>query len=162
MAFLKIISPEAPERSVELEPKNTLGRHPDNTIQILDRIVSKNHCHIDLSDGRYVLRDLGSLNGTYINGERVSGQRELEAGDEITLGSTKIVFDAPVPAHASTNLGTTDKAPGRVTMSVNAVESHVRAKLAQQVEQNFVPERLLTDATVLRRDYEKLRVSFEL
>ena len=56
MAQLKITSPEAPERLVELEPNNTLGRHPDNTIQILDRIVSKNHCHIDLTDGIYVLR----------------------------------------------------------------------------------------------------------
>ncbi len=162
MAQLKITSPEAPERLVELEPNNTLGRHPDNTIQILDRIVSKNHCHIDLADGLYVLRDLGSLNGTYVNGERVSGQRALQAGDEITLGSTRILFDAPVAAHASTSLGTTDNAPGRVTMSVNAVESHVRAKLAQQVEQNFLPERLVTDGAALRRDYEKLRVSFEL
>ena len=162
MAQLKITSPEAPERLVELEPNNTLGRHPDNTIQILDRIVSKNHCHIDLTDGIYVLRDLGSLNGTYVNGERVSGQRELQVGDEITLGSTRIVFDAPAAAHVSTNLAMTDKAPGRVTMAVNAVESHVRAKLAQQVEQNFLPERLVTDAAALRRDYEKLRVSFEL
>jgi adenylate cyclase len=162
MALLRIISPEGPERSVELERHNTLGRHPDNTIQILDRIVSKNHCHIDLAEGgRYILKDLGSLNGTFINGERVNGQRPLAPGDEIALGSTKITFDAPVLATAVT---TPSGQPhvGRVTMAAGAIESHVRARLAQQVEQNFVPERLVSDAAALRRDYEKLRVSFEL
>jgi adenylate cyclase len=162
MALLRIISPEGPERSVELERHNTLGRHPDNTIQILDRIVSKNHCHIDLAEGgRYILKDLGSLNGTFINGERVNGQRPLAPGDEIALGSTKITFDAPVLATATT---TPSGQPhvGRVTMAAGAIESHVRARLAQQVEQNFVPERLVSDAAALRRDYEKLRVSFEL
>jgi adenylate cyclase len=162
MALLRIISPEGPERSVELERHNTLGRHPDNSIQILDRIVSKNHCHIDLAEGGlYILKDLGSLNGTFINGERVNGQRALDPGDEIALGSTKITFDAPVMATATTTPAGQPQA-GRVTMAAGAIESHVRARLAQQVEQNFVPERLVTDAAALRRDYEKLRVSFEL
>jgi adenylate cyclase len=161
MASLRIISPEAPERSVELERHNTLGRHPDNTIQVLDRIVSKNHCHIDLVDENYVLKDLGSLNGTYVNAEKVAGQRTLKPGDEITLGSTKITFDAPAPAAAP---GADESAPkqGRVTMAAGMVESHVRAKLAQAAEQHFVPERLVADNAALRRDYEKLRVSFEL
>jgi adenylate cyclase len=52
---------------------NTLGRHPDNSIQVLDRIVSKEHSRITLGpDGRYVIRDVGSLNGTFVNGEKVS------------------------------------------------------------------------------------------
>jgi len=160
MASVRITSPEAPERTVELASHNTLGRHPDNSVQILDRIVSKNHCHIDqLEGGGFVLKDLGSLNGTYVNGERVASERELSAGDEITLGSTKIIFDAPV-AHVGE--GGAKPAVGRVTMSPGMVESHVRAKLAQQAELSFFTERLVTDVTALRRDYEKLRVSFEL
>jgi adenylate cyclase len=163
MALLRIIAPEGPERSVELARHNTLGRHPDNTIQILDRIVSKNHCHIDLADGgRYLLKDLGSLNGTFVNGERVNGQRLLQPGDVISLGSTKINFDAPTDATAATAVTAPAQKVGRVTMAAGQIESHVRARLAQQVEQNFVPERLVTDTAALRRDYEKLRVSFEL
>ena len=161
MALLRIISPDVPERSVELELHNTLGRHPDNTIQILDRIVSKNHCHIEAdADGRFVLKDLGSLNGTFVNGERVAGERTLRTGDEITLGSTKLVFD-PKDADQGKSVPPT-RQTGRVTMTADAVESHVRAKLAQQAELNFVSERLVTDVQALRRDYEKLRVSFEL
>jgi adenylate cyclase len=174
MAFLKIISPEGSERTVELVDHNTLGRHPDNTVQLLDRIVSKNHCHIDRSEGRHILIDQGSLNGTYVNGERVQGTRLLRPDDEITLGSTKLVFlgDAeeqqPSEAQGSAGSHTFGKtvvaamSSGRVTMSPGMVESHIRSKLSQQVSQNFLNERLIRDEATLRRDYEKLRVSFEL
>ena len=178
MAFLKIISPEGSERTVELIDHNTLGRHPDNTVQLLDRIVSKNHCHIDRSDSHYILVDQGSLNGTYVNGERVQGTRLLRPNDEITLGSTKVQFlsaieepakqqPAATQATTNTNAGANKTVAaanisGRVTMSPGMVESHIRSKLSQQVAQNFLNERMIRDEAVLRRDYEKLRVSFEL
>jgi adenylate cyclase len=98
MPRLTIIGPEG-RQEVELGAHNTLGRHPNNTVQVLDRIVSKEHCHLDLVDGRYVLKDLGSLNGTYVNGERIT-DRVLDPGDEIMLGSTRLVFEsdsAPAP-----------------------------------------------------------------
>lgn len=97
-------------QSVELRPTNTLGRHPNNSIQLLDKIVSKEHCIILQQDGQWILRDLGSLNGTYINSERVQGEKPLRHGDEIALGSTRARFDdgsgAPmargaVPQHQS-------------------------------------------------------------
>jgi adenylate cyclase len=181
MAFLKIISPEGSERTVELIDHNTLGRHPDNTVQLLDRIVSKNHCHIDRSDSHYILVDQGSLNGTYVNGERVQGTRLLRPNDEITLGSTKVQFlnavEEPKQLPAAPSLATqvanatnpsanktvaAANVSGRVTMSPGMVESHIRSKLSQQVTQNFLNERLIRDEAALRRDYEKLRVSFEL
>lgn len=164
MARITIISPEGETRSVELQEHNTLGRHPDNSIQLLDRIVSKNHCHIDKAEAHFVLTDLGSLNGTYVNGERLEGARKLAAGDEVTLGSTRLVFVADNVA-AGDGPALTDSAPGspsRVTMAPGMVESHVRAKLAQEHADKFMPERLVDDASVLRVDYEKLRASFEL
>src|SRR5438128_7509417 len=76
----------------ELGAFNTLGRHPDNTIQILDRIISKEHCQIlRQPDGRFMLRDLGSLNGTFVAGQRV-GEYMLNHGDEIVMGSTHLSF----------------------------------------------------------------------
>ena len=47
---------------------NTLGRHPDQTIQILDRVVSKEHALVTAADGEYWLQDIGSRNGTFVNG----------------------------------------------------------------------------------------------
>jgi len=80
-------------QAVELRPINSLGRHPSNSIQLLDKIVSKEHCILEQRDGVCVLRDLGSLNGTFINGERVRGEQALKHGDEITLGSTRARYD---------------------------------------------------------------------
>lgn len=163
MASLRITSPEGTERVVELDRSNTLGRHPDNSIQLLDRIVSKNHCTVERTDTGYVLSDLGSLNGTYVNGERVDGKRTLRGGDDIVLGSTRMRFEtgSDAPASAGGLPGGAGAAQGKVTMAPGMVESHVRARLSQQGEQNFVPERLI-DEPAVRRDYEKLRASYDL
>ena len=92
MPRILLATPEG-HQVVELREHNTLGRHPSNTIQLLDKIVSKEHCTIEKRGDRFVLRDLGSLNGTYINGERVSGEQLLKHGDDIALGTTRARFD---------------------------------------------------------------------
>ncbi len=96
MARLVLTTPEG-QQVVELRAHNTLGRHPSNTIQLLDKIVSKEHCVITQQDQHFILHDLGSLNGTYVNGERVAGQRALQHGDDIALGSTRARFESGVP-----------------------------------------------------------------
>jgi adenylate cyclase len=106
MARLMLTTPEG-QQVVELRAHNSLGRHPSNTIQLLDKIVSKEHCVIERRGDVFVLRDLGSLNGTYINGERVAGEQQLRHGDEIALGTTRARFEdgvgvavSPPPAEA--------------------------------------------------------------
>jgi adenylate cyclase len=193
---ITVISPEG-QKDWVLQAHNSVGRHPGNTVQVLDRIVSKEHCHIDLINGRFVLRDLGSLNGTYVNGERTH-ERPLFSGDEITMGSTRILFyadyprdEGALPARAPapqpganpimattspevpsvkpvepTVLGSPARPPSRdmskVTMAPGMVESHIRTKLAPLADQSFLPETLIQDTAQLRRDYEKLRVSYDL
>jgi adenylate cyclase len=138
----------------ELGPFNTIGRHPDNSIQILDRIISKEHAQvIRSSDGRFILRDLGSLNGTHINGIRVA-EHPLVNGDEIMLGSTTLAYDDSARA---------DQSLGRVTIAPNSVETIVRGRLdAQELTGDFLPEKQVRDGEQLRRDYEKLRIAHEL
>lgn len=104
MARLVLTTPEGQE-TVTLSPRNSLGRHPSNSIQLLDKIVSKEHCVIVQAGSEFILQDLGSLNGTFINGQRVEGERGLRDGDEIALGSTRAVFQhetsrSPRPAPA--------------------------------------------------------------
>ena len=136
----------------ELAAFNSIGRHPDNTIQILDRIISKEHAHVQRTpEGGYVLRDLQSLNGTYIRGDRV-GEYSLQDGDEITMGSTKLVFVASSPA---------EQAIHRVTIAPGLTESHIRQRIAAS-EGEFIPERGIEDEKVLRMDYERLRIAHEL
>jgi adenylate cyclase len=92
MARILLASPHG-QQVVDLQAHNTLGRHPSNSIQLLDKIVSKEHCTIERRGDSFVLRDLGSLNGTYVNSERVAGERALRHGDEIALGATRARFD---------------------------------------------------------------------
>src|SRR6476661_10560469 len=92
MARLILATAEG-QQAIELRPINSLGRHPNNSIQLLDKIVSKEHCILEQRDSGFVLRDLGSLNGTYVNGERVRGELMLRHGDEIALGSTRARYD---------------------------------------------------------------------
>src|SRR5512140_3110307 len=102
MARLILATAEG-QQAIELRPVNSLGRHPNNSIQLLDKIVSKEHCIIELRGTQFILRDLGSLNGTFINNERVRGEAPLKHGDEIALGATKGRFDdggPPLPAPA--------------------------------------------------------------
>jgi adenylate cyclase len=106
MPRIVLLTPEG-SQLVDLRAHNSLGRHPSNTIQLLDKIVSKEHCVIEKRGDAFWLRDLGSLNGTYINGERVVGEQRLKHGDDIALGTTRARYDdgsAPLPALAPTAL----------------------------------------------------------
>lgn len=78
--------------------KLTVGRLGDNDLQLDDASVSSHHAEIEAGDG-VVLRDLGSTNGTFLNGEAVSGEVALQEGDEIYFGSVRAVFMEP-PAGA--------------------------------------------------------------
>jgi pSer/pThr/pTyr-binding forkhead associated (FHA) protein len=67
------------------------GRHPDNEIFLDDVTVSRRHAEFHRDGGQYTLKDLGSLNGTYVNGDRAD-TLTLSAGDEVQIGAFKLVF----------------------------------------------------------------------
>jgi len=141
-------------REYELGPINTVGRHPDNSLQILDRIVSKEHAQIIRQpDGRFLFRDLGSLNGSFLRGARVNEQMLVD-GDEITLGSTTLTFQEKSAA---------DSLLQKVTIAPSATEALIRQKIqAPPASREFLAEKEIFDVEVLRRDYEKLRLAHEL
>jgi hypothetical protein len=71
----------------------TIGRHPECNIVLADPNVSRNHAEIRPQGDGFVLVDLGSTNGSKINGVRV-GQQVLRDGDEISFGNTRMTFEA--------------------------------------------------------------------
>ena len=73
--------------------KISVGRSADNNIPILDPFCSGHHAFIAPKDDGYVVRDNGSKNGTFLNGKKVVAEIELKKGDEILIGSTRIIFD---------------------------------------------------------------------
>jgi adenylate cyclase len=216
MAKLLIMGPDG-QQERDLFAFNTLGRHPNNSVQLLDRIVSKEHCIVEQRGARWFLRDLGSLNGTFVNDQRVAGEWALGHGDQIVLGNTRAVFldgvspppamqaapppqaqpqaqpmqsvfraptgpnsvGRPAPPQGPLSVPSTQppfnaqnaaaiaaqqaslQALRNVTIGGAMMESHVRSKIAAEMQQ-FLPERSVVDVEVLRRDYEKLRISYEL
>jgi hypothetical protein len=72
-------------------PTTTAGRHPDSDIFLDDITVSRRHAVIERVDGGFTVRDAGSLNGTYVNRERVDEAR-LHTGDELQIGRFRLSF----------------------------------------------------------------------
>jgi pSer/pThr/pTyr-binding forkhead associated (FHA) protein len=68
-----------------------IGRHPESEIFLDDITVSRRHAEIRRVEGNFQVHDVGSLNGTYVNRERVEDGK-LRSGDEIQIGKFKLVF----------------------------------------------------------------------
>jgi predicted component of type VI protein secretion system len=79
----------------------SLGRHDGCVIRIKSSQVSRRHCELFEAGGKLTVRDLGSSNGTFVNGQRVSGQQTLTPGDELTVGAVTLrVVTLGTPAGA--------------------------------------------------------------
>ena len=75
-----------------LDPEVTnAGRSPKADIFLDDVTVSRKHCQFIASNGGHIVRDSGSLNGTYVNRERVDSI-ELHAGDEVQIGKYRLTY----------------------------------------------------------------------
>lgn len=73
-------------------PETRIGRATDNDVQFPDRSVSRHHCRIISDDGAWWIEDLGSTNGTILDGAPILARRQLHHGDHIVAGYSKFVF----------------------------------------------------------------------
>jgi adenylate cyclase len=138
-----------------LAARTTLGRHPANTLRLADREVSKEHACIERAGNAFVIKDLGSSNGTYVNGRRVR-ELKLKEGDEIALGNSRLVF------HTG-DVVTSTGSPGVTVLASAQAAPAFLAQLDQPAveETEFRPADQLKDPGALRQDYEKLRIAHE-
>ena len=72
-------------------PRTTAGRHPNSDIFLDDVTVSRKHAEFISQDGGHLVRDVGSLNGTYVNRERVDSA-PLRSGDEVQVGKYRLTY----------------------------------------------------------------------
>ncbi|MEZ5137901.1 MAG: FHA domain-containing protein [Acidimicrobiales bacterium] len=71
----------------------TAGRHPQSDIFLDDVTVSRRHAEVErTASGAVVVRDVGSLNGTYLNQQRIDGDATMAHGDELQIGKFKLVY----------------------------------------------------------------------
>jgi adenylate cyclase len=136
-----------------LDDNNILGRSTTASVRLADREVSRKHSQIDKEGEDWVLRDLGSSNGTFLNGKRIFGPSKLKDGDEVLIGTSKMEFRLAKGAMKPKNaeiVRTEDAAK-----ELEGVVARVGAKA------NFAPVDQVHDINQLKRDYERLRVGHE-
>lgn len=91
-ALVVLRGPKAGSRFLLDQEITRAGRHPDSLIFLDDITVSRRHAEIRRDGDTYLAADAGSLNGTYVNRERIDGEIPLANGDELQVGKFKLVF----------------------------------------------------------------------
>jgi len=130
----------------------TVGRHSDNVICLHDARVSKQHGRIRKNGNIYVYEDLGSSNGSFFKGVQI--QRHIfNEGDVITMGKVSLEFHA---------LSEEEKLASMVNISPMDQRGEIHDRIRMSDLEHYQPEGEVADLSVLRQDYEKLRLGSEL
>src|SRR5437588_4910144 len=134
-----------------LGDENVLGRSTQATVRLADREVSRKHSQIDREGQDFVVRDLGSSNGTFVNGKRIFGPTRLKDGDEVLIGTSKMEFRLGAAEEGNAEIVHMEPAGA----PLEGIVARVPAKA------NFAPADQVRDAQQLKRDYERLRIGHE-
>jgi adenylate cyclase len=195
-ARLEYVAPDGTAHTRILRETTTIGRHTDNDIQLLDPEVSKAHLVLRRLKEGFILEDLGSANGTLINGMRQARQK-LADNDVIVVGNSVLRFRVELPkkpppsdpkakrlaslteakrsdpslSFRSVSLTSTprlnrrdpDESQERTTVTlVPEISNENESVFAQPMEPDFRPADSVRDDRQLRRDYERLRVAYNI
>lgn len=154
MARISYIDPDGTIREVKVTSALSIGRHPQQDVQILDRVVSKAHAKIEKRANKFYIKDAGSRNGTSLNGNLLAGEHQLTDKDDIMVGSTHITFFMEERPDALTS---------RVTiLEEEHVQSAIRSRVRNKGRETFLRAEQIDDDVELRKNYEKLRIANEL
>ena len=148
-------------------PEWVVGRDPANRLSIPDRLISRRHCAVTLADGRYHLRDLGSSNGTFVNGIPVE-ERVLEHGDRIRVGDSVLMFLTAEPRRAAAGAhapGTIDRsnderrrsAPRRGAASGVRIRPATSSRKCWPVALPLQAHDMVGDSPAMRLVYDRIR-----
>jgi adenylate cyclase len=151
MAHIIIETPNMGDRKVELTGVHRLGRHPQQDVQIMDRLVSKQHCILERANQGWTIADAGSRNGTFVNNKRLEGRNPMVGGDRVMIGATRITF-----------VGDEDAGQEVLDLTESASAPLIQSIVDPSEALEFLPASMIEDEDLLRRDYEKLRFAYQL
>lgn len=180
MFNLVIIRPDGKEVEESFIGHQTIvGRHEKCDLRLVDSMVSRNHCLI-LSEGkRFVVKDLESRNGTWVNGRRIKNRRNIKVGDVIQIGPFRLLFSPLRSPDASPGLAQTqtvdlthlDQEPfvhkhetERIVKPLGMISSYLSeaTENAERVPTRVRRERLNRNLLTLYRITEELVVTKDL
>lgn len=140
-------------QEIPLADQNTIGRQPSSTVPLYDPRSSGRHAYLLWDDGAWKLRDLGSSNGTFVNGSRIETAM-LHDGDEVQFGTTVLTF--------STSALNQEVAASQVSFAPGAENPLIHSRVDGRGHETFLPVEQIPDIEQLKQDYEKLRIASEL
>ena len=126
-----------------------LGRAADNDVPIPDPFCSSHHALIVPSDTGFAVKDNGSKNGTFVNGKKIGGPADLKPGDEILIGSVRILYDRPL----RTNIELTDAPAPATNLNTIIPMREILAKPASH---------MTATASVAATDADRMRVEHRI
>jgi len=109
----------------------TIGRLPDNNVQIDNLAVSGHHAKISWDTDHYVVEDLGSLNGTYVNNQRI-GKATLKHGDQVKIGKHRVEFKNEGAVPSATPAAKTGPAAPKLEATMMLDTKHAREQMAEK------------------------------
>jgi len=149
-----VLKTESGTRRLSLVGSNcwTVGRSDDNNLVLPDRWISRNHAMIQVMEtGEFYLIDLGSRNGSFVNGRRVSVPVTLRDGDQLTFGQTELQFYRPSEQSAKESEQSADKEMTvtatlhiRRLISVVVVDIRDFTVMARQLDEKVLSESIGT------------------
>ncbi|MEM7346074.1 MAG: FHA domain-containing protein [Chloroflexota bacterium] len=92
---LVVIKGENEGETFDVRPHTQIGREQDNDVILIDPKISRYHAQINLDGEQWVIKDLGSSNGTYVNGHRIGQGTVLRTSDRVSIGETDFTFTLP-------------------------------------------------------------------
>ncbi|MEZ4272905.1 MAG: FHA domain-containing protein [Myxococcota bacterium] len=125
----------------------TLGRAASNTVVLHDPEVSKFHAEILAEGNSFVLWDLGSSNGTWVNGEAITN-RELQPGDEIEFGASRYVFEPLRSEHSVVTIVPKNSPDNTQVVAITKVNA-------------LAPAREIAETAELGKMYDRVRAAFQ-
>ena len=143
-AKLVVVGGDVKTTEIKLRLPSTIGRGKGTTIVLQHPLVSRQHCELFESGGQLMVRDLGSLNGTFVNNQRVT-ESPLPAGELLTVGTVtfRAIYDSDAAAAA---------APGKAALAATKVDAK-RASSAPTLKPK--PAVAATEVEEVEFDFDK-------
>ena len=132
------------------DDRKSLGRGPMNDVDLSDMQISQRHCLVKAHGGQFAIVDLGSRNGTFLNEVKIEGATLLKDGDEVRLGTTKLMFCTEESAHVE------QSGPAELLQNVELIPSESKyLKTTLSLDAANTP-RIARDLNVLLRLSEEI------
>ena len=135
MAILYAVQGLAPGAQFSIEgSRAVLGRHPDCQVVLDDAAVSRHHAQITSEDDCYFIEDLGSRNGTYVNGRRIDGRAPLLDGDRVLICDLSFEFHLASPSEMLMGTLLSDKTSSSTFVLDEDEMGQYRSKIMSKLE----------------------------